>query len=101
MAKLSSINKNEKRRQLAAKHGPIRRQLRKQSLDPNLSEEERWAAAIKLQKMPRDGSPTRVITRCKLTGRARGNLRKFGLSRIAFRDLALQGKLPGVTKSSW
>ena len=101
MAKVSAIKKNEKRMKMAAKQGPIRKQLRKQSLDPNLSDEERWDAAMKLQKMPRDGSPSRVVTRCKMTGRPRGTLKKFGISRIAFRELALQGKLPGVTKSSW
>lgn len=101
MAKISAIKKNEKRMKMAAKQGPIRKKLRKASIDPKLSDEERWDAMIKLQKMPRDGAPTRVVSRCQLTGRPRGTLRKFGISRIAFRELALQGKLPGVTKSSW
>lgn len=101
MAKTSSIIKNEKRKKLAARLGPVKRELRKKSVDMNLSDEERWEAAMKLQKLPRDGSPSRVVSRCRLTGRPRGTLRRFGISRIAFRDLALQGKLPGVTKSSW
>lgn len=101
MAKLSSINKNNKRRELSNKHRLARKELRAQSLDPKSSPEAREAAFIKLQKMPRDGSPIRVITRCQLTGRPRGNYAKFGLSRIAFRLLALDGKLPGVTKASW
>ena len=101
MAKLSSINKNERRRELSTKHYKARRALRAQSLDPKLSEEMREAAFLKLQKMPRDGSPIRVVNRCKLTGRPRGNLKKFGLSRMKFRELALTGKIPGVTKASW
>jgi len=101
MAKVSAIHKNMRREALAAKHGPIRKKLRKQSVDLNLSEEERWEAMMKLQKMPRNGSPSRVVNRCRLTGRPKGVLKKFGMSRIAFRELALQGKLPGVTKSSW
>lgn len=101
MAKLSSINKNNRRRALSTKHYKARKELRAQSLDPKASEEVRQAAYIKLQKMPRDGNPNRVINRCELTGRPRGNLRKFGLSRIKFRELALMGKIPGVTKASW
>ena len=101
MARTSSIMKNERRRELSNKHREARKELRRQSIDPKLSAEEREAAFIKLQKMPRDGSPIRVTTRCKITGRPRGNYAKFGLSRIAFRELALDGKLPGVTKASW
>ena len=101
MAKLSSINKNNRRIALSEKYGRVRTELRKKALDMNLTEEERAAARLKLQKMPRDTSPNRVITRCYLTGRARGNYRKFGLSRMAFRTLAHRGLLPGVTKASW
>ncbi|NQZ01725.1 MAG: 30S ribosomal protein S14 [Bdellovibrionales bacterium] len=101
MAKVSAVNKNNRRAALAAKHGPIRKKLRKISIDPNASEEERWDAMMKLQKLPRDGSPSRVVNRCRITGRPRGVLRKFGMSRISFRELALGGKIPGVTKSSW
>ncbi|MEQ1664272.1 MAG: 30S ribosomal protein S14 [Bdellovibrionales bacterium] len=101
MAKLSSINKNNRRKALSAKHYKARKELRTQSLDPKLSIEQKAAAFLKLQKMPRDGSPNRVISRCEITGRPRGNLRKFGLCRIKFRELALTGKIPGVTKASW
>lgn len=101
MAKLSSINKNERRRQLSQKYGPIRTQLREKALDMKASEEERQAARLKLQKMPRDTSPCRVRSRCKMTGRPRGNLKKFGLSRMIFRQMAHRGLVPGVTKSSW
>ena len=101
MAKLSSINKNNRRRELAAKHFKVRRELRAQSLDPKLSDEVRHAAFVKLQKMPKNGSIIRVVSRCYITGRTRGTLRKFGLSRIKFRELALVGKIPGVTKASW
>ncbi len=101
MAKLSMINKNNRRKALSTKHFKARSALRAQSLDTKLSDEDRAAAFLKLQKMPRDGSPSRVISRCAITGRPRGNLRKFGLCRIKFRELALMGKIPGVTKSSW
>lgn len=101
MAKISSIVKNNKRRKLALKLEPLRRELRKTVVDESKSWEEREAAQIKLQKLPRNGSLTRVRNRCVLTGRSRGNYRKFGLSRIKFRELALQGMIPGVTKASW
>jgi len=101
MAKKSAIEKNNRKMKQAAKQGPIRAKLRKQAVNMNLSEEERWEAQSKLQRMPRNGSPSRVVNRCRLTGRPRGVLKKFGLSRIAFRELALDGKLPGVTKASW
>ena len=101
MAKISAIEKNKRRIALSNKHRLARKELRAKSIDPKLSDEEREAAFLKLQKMPRNGSPIRTVNRCKMTGRPRGNLRKFGLSRIAFRELALDGKLPGVTKSSW
>lgn len=101
MATKASVNKNERRKKISSKLGPIKAKLRKDSVNMKLSDEERYAAQIKLQKLPRDASPSRVITRCYLTGRPRGVYRKFGLSRIAFRELALDGKLPGVTKASW
>lgn len=101
MAKLSAINKNNRRRELSTKHYKARKELREMSLNPKLSEGERQAAFLKLQKMPRNGSPIRVVNRCEITGRPRGNLKKFGLSRIKFRELALMGKIPGVTKASW
>jgi small subunit ribosomal protein S14 len=101
MAKLSSINKNNRRRALSTKHYKARKELRALSLNPKLSDEDKAAAFLKLQKMPRDGSPNRVVNRCLITGRPRGNLKKFGLCRIKFRELALTGKIPGVTKASW
>lgn len=101
MAKLSSINKNERRKVLAEKYGRYRTELRKKANNPHYSDEDRAAARLKLAKLPRDTSPIRVITRCYLTGRSRGNYKKFGLSRMAFRQLAHKGLLPGVTKASW
>ena len=101
MATLSAIKKNERRRELSEKHRVARKELRETSVNMKLSDEVRAAAFLKLQKMPRDGSPSRVVSRCRLSGRPRGVLRKFGLSRMAFRQLALDGKIPGVTKASW
>ncbi len=101
MAKLSSINKNNRRKALSEKLGRYRTELRNKANNPHVPELERFEARLKLQKLPRDTSPIRVITRCSLTGRPRGNYRKFGLSRMAFRDLAHKGLLPGVTKASW
>ncbi len=101
MATKSAINKNQRRIQMSKRLGPVKAKLRKDAVNMKLSDEERMAAQIKLQKLPRDASPTRVVTRCYLTGRPRAVYRRFGLSRIAFRDLALDGKLPGVTKASW
>ena len=101
MAKKSSIVKNEKRRLLAEKFEPIRKKLRKQQADINLSPEERLAASVKLQKLPKYGSRCKVVNRCSITGRSRGNLKKFGLSRLMFRQMAHKGLIPGVIKSSW
>lgn len=101
MARLASIQKNNKRKALAAKYFKHRTELREKSVDMSLSEEERALARKKLNMLPKDTNPNRVITRCELTGRPRGNYRKFGLSRMKFRELALDGKLPGVTKASW
>ena len=101
MAKKSSIAKNEKRKILVLKYAEKRRGLKKSLRDPNLTMQERENIERAFRRMPRDASRTRSITRCALTGRARGCYRKFELSRIAFRELALRGELPGVTKSSW
>lgn len=101
MARLASIQKNNRRKEKSSRYYKYRQELRAKSLDPKLSDEEKEAAFLKLQKLPRDTNPNRVITRCELSGRPRGNYKKFGLSRIAFRQLALIGKLPGVTKASW
>lgn len=101
MAKLSAIVKNNKRKQLVEKFEAKRAELRKIIANANASDEERDNAQIKLQKMPRDTSRIRVRNRCELTGRPRAVYRDFKLSRIALRELAHQGLIPGVTKSSW
>ena len=101
MAKKSAIEKNNRRKRISDKWRPIRTELRNKVSDLKLSDEERYEAHIKLQKLPKVTCPNRVINRCFVTGRPRGNLRKFGLSRITFRELALTGKIPGVTKASW
>lgn len=101
MAKLSTVLKNKKRIKMAERQGPIRDELRAKAIDVKLSDEERTEARRKLQKLPRNGSETRVRVRCSITGRGRGNYRKFGLCRIKFRELALEGLIPGVTKASW
>lgn len=86
---------------MSQKFGRLRTELREKALDMKLSEEDRMAARRKLQGLPKDTAPQRVRSRCELSGRPRGNYKKFGLSRLAFRQLALEGKLPGVTKASW
>lgn len=101
MARKSSVQKNNKRKALAKKYFKHRTELREKAVDMKLSDEDRAVARKKLQDLPRDTNPNRTITRCELTGRPRGNYRKFGLSRMKFRELALEGKLPGVTKASW
>ncbi len=101
MARLAAIQKNNKRKAKSSRYFKYRKELRAKSLDTKLSDDERQNAFLKLQKLPKDSNPNRVITRCELSGRPRGNYKKFGLSRIAFRQLALIGKLPGVTKASW
>lgn len=101
MAKVSAIKKTLRKKELAEKHRHVRTELRKIMADPKVSDEEKWEAQIRLQKLPRDGSICRVTNRCYVTGRPRGFLRKFGLSRIAFREMASRGLIPGVTKSSW
>ena len=101
MAKLSSINKNEKRKQLVKKYAARYEKLKASANDQSLDEGERLIARLKLAEVPRNGNPTRVRNRCATTGRPRGYYRKFGLNRIELRDLANKGMIPGVTKSSW
>ena len=101
MAKKSSVAKNEKRKQLSQNYYAYRKELRRKVANAQLSEDERFDAHMKLQKLPRNTSSCRVVNRCYITGRPRGYLRKFGLSRIAVRELALKGHLSGVTKASW
>ena len=101
MAKLSSIEKNKRREHLAAKYKNRRLALKQIINNKEISDEERFEAVLKLAAMPRNGSHTRVRNRCELTGRPRGNYRKFKLSRIVLRDLANRGQIPGVVKASW
>jgi small subunit ribosomal protein S14 len=101
MPKTSAIQRNEKRKRLAAKHAPKRAELKAIIANPATTDVEFYAAQKKLQKLPRNSSPTRIRNRCSMSGRPRGYIGKFGVSRIQFRELALSGKIPGVTKSSW
>ena len=101
MAKISKIVKNERRKEMVKLYAVRRAELKKIINNPKSKVEDVDAAVIRLQKMPRDGSPVRVRNRCSQTGRSRGFLRKFGISRIALRELALEGQIPGVVKSSW
>ena len=101
MAKISKVVKNERRKKMAANYAVRRAAAKKIINSPRSTPEEVDAAVIKLQKMPRDASPIRVRNRCSQSGRSRGYLRKFGVSRIALRKLALEGQIPGVVRSSW
>lgn len=101
MAKISKVVKNEKRKKTVAQYAERRAELKKIINDPASTPETVDAAVLKLQKLPRNASPVRVRNRCSQTGRPRGYLRKFGISRVALRELALQGQIPGVVKSSW
>lgn len=101
MAKLSSINKNERRKKLVAKTAPKLAKLKAQANDQSLDENERLIARLKMAELPRNGNPTRIRNRCELTGRPRAYYRKFRLARVMLRDLANKGLIPGVVKSSW
>ena len=101
MAKQSSIQKNLKRKNIVKKFNNKRNSFKKQIMKKDLTIEERFKIQSKLNELPRDSSKIRVRNRCKLTGRARGVYRKFGLSRIKLRELSMSGALPGVAKSSW
>lgn len=101
MAKKSSIEKNKRRQRIVNAKWEKRQALKKRACDMNISEEERSQARVALNKMPRDSSITRVRNRCEMTGRCRGFLRKFKLSRLTFREMANQGLIPGITKASW
>ena len=101
MAKLSSINKNERRKKLVKKYAAKYAALKAIADDRTLDEGERLIARLKMAEIPRNGNPTRVRNRCATTGRPRGYYRKFGLNRIELRNLANRGMIPGVTKSSW
>ena len=101
MAKLSSVNNNKKRERLVARDKTKRAELKGRIMDRDTPVEERFEASMKLAEMPRNGAAVRVRLRCALTGRARGNYRKFKLSRNMLRQLANSGQLPGVVKASW
>ena len=101
MAKLSAINKNNKRIKLANKFFKRRQNLKKIIMNKNLTLEERFKAQQKLSKMPRNSAKNRIMNRCQITGRPHGVYRKLKISRIALRQLGLEGKIPGMVKSSW
>jgi small subunit ribosomal protein S14 len=101
MAKKSSVEKNNRRMRLVKRFAAKRAKLKAVADDRSLPMEERFEARLKLAELPRNSAPNRVRLRCALTGRARGNYRKFKLCRMALRDLASSGQIPGVVKSSW
>jgi len=101
MPKTSATQRNEKRKRLTAKHAAERAELKAILKNPATTDDAFYAAGKKLQKLPRNSSATRIRNRCSMSGRPRAFIGKFGVSRIQFRELALAGKIPGVTKSSW
>ena len=101
MAKVSLIQRELKRDQLVAKYAAKYADLKTTANDAKKSDEERYIARLELQKLPRNANPTRQRNRCALTGRPRGNFRKFGLSRNKIRELAFKGDIPGIIKASW
>jgi small subunit ribosomal protein S14 len=101
MAKKSKIVMHERRKALVAQYAPRRNELKAIIRNPQSTQEQRFEAMAGLRKIPRNANPTRIHNRCWLTGRPRGYYRKFGLSRIAVRELGLRGEIPGLKKSSW
>ena len=101
MAKLSSINKNERRKKLVAQNAAKYAKLKAIADDESRDDSERLIARLKMAELPRNGNPTRIRNRCELTGRTRAVYRKFRLSRIMLRELGNKGLIPGLTKSSW
>ncbi|MBS0654715.1 MAG: 30S ribosomal protein S14 [Verrucomicrobia bacterium] len=101
MAKKSVVARQKKREVLVKRHWGKRQELKKQAIDMTLTEEERHEARLAINKMPKDSSATRLRNRCQLTGRPRGVISKFKISRLCFREMALMGLIPGVTKASW
>jgi len=101
MAKKSQINRNDKRIKLVARYAAKRAELKERAEDESLAPEERFAARLKLAKLPRNSARTRIHNRCELSGRSKGYYRKLKVSRIALRDLSNFGQAPGVTKASW
>ena len=101
MAKKSSVAKNLRRQKIVEQYANKRKELKAIIKSPKTSFDEKRFAFMQLEKMPRDANPIRIRNRCNLTGRPRGYYRKFGLSRISLRELASNGKIPGITKASW
>jgi small subunit ribosomal protein S14 len=101
MAKLSLINREKKRAALVQKYAAKRAALKATIQDQSKTEEERYEARLALQKLPRNANPTRMRSRCALTGRPRGTYRMFGLGRAKIREAAFRGEIPGLTKASW
>ena len=101
MAKQSMIAREKKRAAIASKYAAKRAELKAIIRDPKASDEDKWNAQIKLQKLPRDASPTRQRRRCQVTGRPHGVYRKFGLCRNKLREAAMRGDVPGLVKASW
>ena len=101
MAKLSLINRDEKRRVLVKKYAKKREALTAIMNNTKVTDEDRYAARLKLQQLPRNANPTRLRNRCALTGRPRGYFRKFGLGRNKLREYAMRGEIPGIVKASW
>ena len=101
MSKLSLINRQEKREKLVAKYAKKRATLESIIASPRMSDEDRYAARLKLQQLPRNANPTRLRNRCAITGRPRGVYSKFGLGRNKLREYAMRGDIPGVVKASW
>ena len=101
MAKASMIAREDKRARTVAKYAEKRAALRAVLRDANASDDEKWVAQVKLQKLPRDASPIRQQRRCRITGRPHGVYRKFGLCRNKLREAAMRGDVPGLTKASW
>ncbi len=101
MAKTSAIQKNKRRRHIVARYAAKRNALRAIANDQNLPAEVRFAARLKLSQLPRNSAPARIRNRCEVTGRPRGFYRKYKMSRIALRELASSGQVPGMVKSSW
>ena len=101
MAKKSAIEKNKRRMALVEQYAARRKRLKTTAEDESLSDQERFAARLKLAELPRNSSPNRVRNRCELTGRPRGYYRKLKMSRIALREMGNDGKIPGMVKSSW
>ena len=101
MAKLSSVNKNERRKKLVKQYAPKFAKLKAIANDESLDETERLIARLKMSELPRNANPTRIRNRCEITGRPRGTFRQFGLARAKIRELAFNGDIPGVTKASW